>query len=112
MMKELAMATLVAGGVCTASAGDAALPLTREWDKIFPKSGKVEHSKATFRNRFGITLAADVYKPKAANGKLPAIAVSGRRSASPWDRLANLGGLFLAPRWRFRLAGRQAVLPR
>ena len=76
-MKELAMATLVAGGVCTASAGDAALPLTREWDKIFPKSGKVEHSKATFRNRFGITLAADVYKPKAANGKLPAIAVSG-----------------------------------
>ena len=65
MMKELAMATLVAGGVCTASAGDAALPLTREWDKIFPKSGKVEHSKATFRNRFGITLAADVYKPRS-----------------------------------------------
>ena len=76
-MKELAMATLVAGGVCTASAGDAVLPLTREWDKIFPKSGKVEHCKATFRNRFGITLAADVYKPKVANGKLPAIAVSG-----------------------------------
>ena len=76
-MKELAMATLVAGGVCTAGAGDAALPLTREWDKIFPKSDKVEHCKATFRNRFGITLAADVYKPKAANGKLPAIAVSG-----------------------------------
>ena len=43
MMKELAMATLVAGGVCTAGAGDAALPLTHEWDKIFPKSGKVEH---------------------------------------------------------------------
>jgi fermentation-respiration switch protein FrsA (DUF1100 family) len=77
MMKELAMATLVAGGVCTAGAGDAVLPLTREWDKIFPKSDKVEHCKATFRNRFGITLAADVYKPKAANGKLPAIAVSG-----------------------------------
>ena len=76
-MKELAIATLVAGGVCTAGAGDAVLPLTREWDKIFPKSDKVEHCKATFRNRFGITLAADVYKPKAANGKLPAIAVSG-----------------------------------
>jgi hypothetical protein len=43
MMKELTMATLVAGGVCTACAGDEALPLTREWDKIFPKSGKVEH---------------------------------------------------------------------
>ena len=77
-MKELAMATLVAGGVCTASAGDAALPLTREWDKIFPKSGKVEHSKATFRNRFGITLAADVYKPRSPRtATLPAIAVSG-----------------------------------
>lgn len=60
MMKELAMATLVAGVVCTASAGDAVLPLTREWDKIFPTSGKVEHCKATFRNRFGITLVADV----------------------------------------------------
>ena len=76
-MKELAMATLVAGGVCTAGAGDAALPLTQEWDKIFPKSGKVDHCKATFRNRFGITLAADVYKPKGATGKLAAIAVSG-----------------------------------
>ena len=83
-MKELAMATLVAGGVCTAGAECAALPLTQEWDKIFPKSDKVEHCKATFRNRFGITLAADVYKPKAGNGewgtgngKLPAIAVSG-----------------------------------
>ena len=76
-MKELAMATLVAGGVCTAGAGDATLQLTHEWDKIFPKSDKVEHCKATFRNRFGITLAADVYKPKEANGKLPAIAVSG-----------------------------------
>ena len=83
-MKELAMATLVAGGVCTAGAGDAVLPLTREWDKIFPKSDKVEHCKATFRNRFGITLAADVYKPKmgngewgTGNGKFAAIAVSG-----------------------------------
>ena len=84
MMKELAMATMVAGGVCTAGAGDAVLPLTREWDKIFPKSDKVEHCKATFRNRFGITLAADVYKPKmgngewgTGNGKFAAIAVSG-----------------------------------
>lgn len=48
-----------------------------QWDKVFPKSDKVEHSKAFFRNRFGITLAADVYKPKGAEGKLPAIAVSG-----------------------------------
>ena len=76
-MKELAMATLVAGGVCTADATSASLPLTQEWDKTFPKSDKVEHAKTTFRNRFGITLAADVYKPKGATGRLAAIAVSG-----------------------------------
>ena len=53
------------------------LKLTQEWDKVFPKSDKVEHSKATFHNRYGITLAADVYVPKNVEGKLPAIAVSG-----------------------------------
>ena len=67
-MKEIAMATLVAGGVCTADATSVFLPLTQEWDKTFSKSDKVEHSKVTFKNRFGITLAADVYKPKAGNG--------------------------------------------
>lgn len=53
------------------------LELTQEWDKVFPKSDKVEHSKVTFVNRYGITLAADMYKPKNASGKLMAIAVSG-----------------------------------
>lgn len=53
------------------------LKLTQEWDKVFPKNDKVEHSKATFHNRYSITLAADVYVPKNAEGKLPAIAVSG-----------------------------------
>ena len=53
------------------------LKLTQEWDKVFPKSDKVQHSKATFHNRYGITLAADVYVPKNAEDKLPAIAVSG-----------------------------------
>ena len=47
------------------------------WDKTFPLSDKVEHSKVTFRNRYGITLAADLYKPKGAKGKFPAVAVSG-----------------------------------
>ena len=47
------------------------LNLTREWDKVFPKSDKVEHGKVTFHNRYGITLAADVYVPKSAEGKLP-----------------------------------------
>ncbi len=53
------------------------LTLVQEWDKTFPKSEKVDHSKVTFVNRYGITLAADLYKPKGVAGKLPAIAVSG-----------------------------------
>ena len=53
------------------------LNLTQEWDKVFPKSDKVDHCKVTFHNRYGITLAADMYVPKNAAGKLPAIAVSG-----------------------------------
>jgi len=88
MKRTLAM--LVAAGAAltlTASADPAEngkeegkmekLTLTQEWDKTFPKSDKVEHSKATFRNRYGITLAADVYKPKGAEGRLAAVAVSG-----------------------------------
>ena len=54
-----------------------ALQLTQEWDKTFPQSDKVNHSKVTFRNRYGITLAADLYIPKEAQGRLPAIAVCG-----------------------------------
>ncbi|MBQ3903983.1 MAG: alpha/beta hydrolase [Eubacterium sp.] len=53
------------------------LNLVNEWDKTFPKSAKVEHSKVTFVNRYGITLAADMYVPKGAEGRLPAIAISG-----------------------------------
>lgn len=53
------------------------LTLTNEWDKTFSKSEKVNHSKVTFHNRYGITLAADMYIPKNAEGKLPAIAVCG-----------------------------------
>lgn len=53
------------------------LTLTQEWDKVFPKSDKVNHTKVTFHNRYGITLAADLYIPKGATGKLPAIAICG-----------------------------------
>ena len=53
------------------------LNLTEEWDKIFPKSEKVNHRKVTFHNRYGITLAADLYEPKESEGKLPTIAVCG-----------------------------------
>ena len=53
------------------------LKLVSEWDKTFPQSEKVDHTKVTFINRYGITLAADLYKPKNVSGKYPAIAVSG-----------------------------------
>lgn len=53
------------------------LNLTQEWDKVFPKSDRVDHGKIVFHNRYGITLAADLYKPKQAEGRLAAIAVCG-----------------------------------
>lgn len=56
---------------------DAELNLTEEWDKTFAKSDKVDHSKVTFHNRYGITLAADMYIPSDAKGRLPAVAVAG-----------------------------------
>lgn len=53
------------------------LELTQEWDKTFPQDTRVDHEKVTFVNRYGVTLAADLYKPKGVQGKLPALAVSG-----------------------------------
>lgn len=53
------------------------LELTQEWDKTFPQSDKVSHRKVTFTNRYGITLAADLYKPVGVESSLPAVAVSG-----------------------------------
>ena len=79
------------------------LNLTQEWDKVFPKSDKVDHRKITFHNRYGITLAADLYTPKGAEGKLPAIAVSGpfgavkeQSSGLYAQKMAELGFLTLA----------------
>lgn len=79
------------------------LKLTQEWDKVFPKSDKVNHSKVTFHNRYGITLAADMYVPKNASGKLPAIAVSGpfgavkeQSSGLYAQKMAELGFLTIA----------------
>ena len=65
------------------------LQLTQEWDKIFPQSDKVDHSKVTFHNRYGITLAADLYMPKNASGKLAAIAVSGLRADHGRARISH-----------------------
>ena len=53
------------------------MELVQNWDKVFPQSDKVNHTKVTFKNRYGITLAADMYSPKEHNGKMAAIAVSG-----------------------------------
>lgn len=79
------------------------LNLTQEWDKVFPKSEKVDHRKVTFHNRYGITLAADLYTPKGAEGKLPAIAVCGpfgavkeQSSGLYAQKMAELGFLTLA----------------
>ena len=79
--------TMCAATILTTGCGNTAkdkdnanmetLELTSEWDKVFPQSDKVEHSKITFHNRYGVTLAADLYVPKNALGKLPAIAMSG-----------------------------------
>jgi len=71
------------------------LKLVTEWDKTFPKSEKVDHEKVTFVNRYGITLAGDLYIPKNAEGKLPAIAVCG-----PSERSRNSVPDSMPRRWR------------
>lgn len=89
-MKKIAIIALLVSGMLTSCVNNKTtdnsqtndksmeqLELTTEWDKVFSQSDKVNHSKVTFRNRYGITLAADMYVPKNANGKLAAIAVSG-----------------------------------
>ena len=73
----IAIASLMLSGCNIKTENMSTLPLTQEWDKTFPKSGLVNHSKVTFHNRYGIELAADMYVPKNSVGKLPAIAVSG-----------------------------------
>lgn len=79
------------------------LVLTEKWDKTFSKSDKVNHRKVTFHNRYGITLAADLYKPKEYSGKLPAIAVCGpfgavkeQASGLYAEKLAEKGYLTMA----------------
>lgn len=67
----------VSSMVATPAAAEPQLQLGEKWDKTFAKSNKVNHSKVTFKNRYGITLAGDLYQPKNAGGKLPAIVVCG-----------------------------------
>ncbi len=88
MMKQMMAVLALAGALLTACNNHESnnlkqqnmsetLNLTQTWDKTFPQSAKVDHRKVTFHNRYGITLAADMYTPKNASGKLPALAVSG-----------------------------------
>ena len=79
------------------------LILTEKWDKVFPKSDKVDHEKVTFHNRYGIELAADLYKPKEFSGKLPAVSFSGpfgavkeQVSGLYAQKLAEMGFLTIA----------------
>ncbi|EPG0607565.1 alpha/beta hydrolase [Vibrio fluvialis] len=78
---KLTGAGLVALGVGTMTSSKAIaqseLKLSDEWDKTFAKSDKIDHQKVTFKNRYGITLAADLYQPKNASGKLAALVLSG-----------------------------------
>ncbi|MBR5725959.1 MAG: alpha/beta hydrolase [Muribaculaceae bacterium] len=85
MKKVLLIALLVAAALTACTGNDSTndnknmeqLQLTQEWDKVFPLSDKVNHRKVTFETQYGLTLAADLYEPKDAQGKMPAIAVSG-----------------------------------
>ena len=79
------------------------LDLTCDWDKVFPKSDKVEHSKVTFVNRYGITLAADMYRPLGAEGRLAAVAVCGPFGAVK-EQVSGLYAQTLAERGFLTLA--------
>jgi uncharacterized protein len=78
---KMSAAGIAAAGMSVIAAApassQAAVTLIDQWDKVFPKSPKVDHRKVTFRNRYGITLAADLYQPRNASGKLAALAVGG-----------------------------------
>lgn len=77
LFAAVALASVSCGQNQTDTAMEEKLNLAQEWDKVFPLSPCVSHSKVTFHNRYGITLAADLYMPKNASGKLAAIAVCG-----------------------------------
>ncbi len=79
------------------------LNLTQEWDKVFPLSEKVNHRKVTFETQFGLTLAADLYEPKDAEGKLAAIAVSGPFGATK-EQSSGLYAMRMAERGFVALA--------
>ena len=86
------------------------LTLTSEWDKTFPQSPDVDHSKVTFINRYGITLAADMYKPKGKKGPFAAIAVCGPFGAVK-EQAAGLYTQEMAKREFLTLADNYEFIP-
>lgn len=111
MKKTLLLAVLV-GSMLTACTENKQLKtennmqkleLKQEWDKVFPLSEKVNHRKVTFETQYGLTLAADLYTPKNAEGKLPAIAVSGPFGATK-EQSSGLYAMRMAERGYVALA--------
>ena len=112
-MKKIIMAAVLLGGMLTGCNGgeqtnttenmNTTLQLTQEWDKVFPLSEKVNHRKVTFNTQYGLTLAADLYTPKDAQGKLAAIAVSGPFGATK-EQSSGLYAMQMAERGFVALA--------
>ena len=87
----------------TTSMNEQSITMTQEWDKTFPLSEKVNHEKVTFKTQYGFTLAADLYIPKTANGKMKAIAVSGPFGAIK-EQCSGLYAMTMAERGFITLA--------
>ncbi len=112
-MKNVLFVAMLVAGVLTACAESKQtkieeksmqkLELTQEWDKVFPLSNKVSHRKVTFETQYGLTLAADLYTPKEAKGKLAAIAVSGPFGATK-EQSSGLYAMKMAERGFMALA--------
>lgn len=87
----------------TTSMNEQSITMTQEWDKTFPLSEKVNHEKVTFKTQYGFTLAADIYIPMNANGKMKAIAVSGPFGAIK-EQCSGLYAMTMAERGFITLA--------
>ena len=102
-MKNVYFTLLAAAMLVACNKPNTSMQLTQEWDKVFPLSEQVNHRKVTFETQYGLTLAADLYTPKNAEGKLPAIAVSGPFGATK-EQSSGLYAMRLAERGFVTLA--------
>ncbi|MBR3399572.1 MAG: alpha/beta hydrolase, partial [Prevotella sp.] len=110
-MKKIVLSLMLVAGVLTACNKEnnkneedmTKLELTQEWDKVFPLSDKVNHQKVTFETQYGLILAADLYTPKDAQGKMAALAVSGPFGATK-EQSSGLYAMRMAERGFVALA--------